>query len=712
MPSNTVAKPTVSRSITTNTPLEAIVDSQLTSLDDTDCYATAWKQALAATHYKWGGRGQGGRGTARRTCQYDDIVVDGLRLEYVGNAAERGLSSKLLLDDAQLKFIHGHVYALVGRNGSGKSTLLRRMASKRVPGFPPHVSCLYLPQEIVLDSSEAVSTTPINYLVGQYQQQACASQLTNRNEIQEIEARMEKLNVQDESDQQILEELGERLSELEGDQCNDDNDTEQRAQEVLDLLGVGEIYWKTPMSELSPGIQKKCILAVAVLCPTQLLLLDEPTNHLDVSGLLQLRNIVQDLCENAGTTVLMISHDLDLINDLATDIAYVTKDHKLQYCRGNYTDFLIQQLQGDLTYLRQVVSLEKKRSKMLTTLEHLKKTPASKRGGSKKGSQIASQRKKMEKAGISDVKSDKDRWTGFKNEMQPGSINAMDATTRRALNTKELIDLTRRQLLPPPDKAVQFVFRNPASTWGEPLIMALDVGHGYKTTTNQVSKQQPMMTAELPGLQGQSDLFASKEGFLFDCVDLCVDEGGRYCILGENSSGKSTLLRLLAKHEEPREGYVKHALNVNIGYLDQNGVDKLIEQAATDVNAIAFLASRFPKKTEQEIRSELTAFGLSPKQSATSVEFLSGGERRRLCLAALMLNNPEVLILDQPTSDLDMESVEALIFGLKQWKGTIVVVTHDMNFLRALETKCFVLVNGKLRRLEGGVDDYLKSFGK
>lgn len=96
------------------------------------------------------------------------------------------------------------------------------------------------------------------------------------------------------------------------------------------------------------------------------------------------------------------------------------------------------------------------------------------------------------------------------------------------------------------------------------------------------------------------------------------------------------------------------------------------------------------------------------------MRFLSGGERCRLCIVDVMLqNNPEVLCLDHPTANLDVESVEALIYGLAHWNGTTIIVSHDAHFLRSLEAKCYVLIaeEGKLRRVEGGVDAYLRSFG-
>ena len=237
--------------------------------------------------------------------------------------------------------------------------------------------------------------------------------------------------------------------------------------------------------------------------------------------------------------------------------------------------------------------------------------------------------------------------------------------------------------------------------------MAMDVGHGYGIELLPTEPDKQTGGSETDGI-------ARKPGFLFDCVDLCIDEGSVTCILGANGSGKSTLLRILSKREHPVEGRVHHAHNVNVGYFDQHAVDDMIDNAmhTSLVTALSLLTERFPKKSEQDIRGELTSFGLSPKQASTNVQFLSGGERCRLCLAALMLGDPSVLCMDEPTSHLDVESVEALIYGLKRWNGTLVLVSHDANFVRSLGGTCYVIMKeeGKIRRIPQGVDSYLKTF--
>lgn len=238
--------------------------------------------------------------------------------------------------------------------------------------------------------------------------------------------------------------------------------------------------------------------------------------------------------------------------------------------------------------------------------------------------------------------------------------------------------------------------------------MAIDVGHGYGETGRR---------SELSIAQEHGEvIITKKEGYLFDCVDLCINEGGTYCFLGKNGCGKSTLLRLVAKREEPKEGCVQHANNIQIGFFDQNAMDELLDvanQSPNTMTALSYLTGCFPSRAEQELRGELTNFGLSPEQAGTNIRFLSGGERCRLCLARIMLDNPHVLCLDNPTSNLDVESVEALIYGLQHWKGgTIIMVSHDANLVRSLNAECAVLMEeeGKLRRVEGTIDEYLRTF--
>mmetsp|Transcript_5064 Transcript_5064/g.6696 ORF Transcript_5064/g.6696 Transcript_5064/m.6696 type:complete len:308 (+) Transcript_5064:77-1000(+) len=296
-------------------------------------------------------------------------------------------------------------------------------------------------------------------------------------------------------------------------------------------------------------------------------------------------------------------------------------------------------------------------------------------------------------------------------------------------------------------------FRNTTCTWGEPLILAMDVGHGYGKQNDNGGSPSSSTNDLLPDNKNDNAtenssgqwIITKKPGMLFDCVDLCIEEGSRVCILGSNGCGKSTLLRILAGFEDPIEGKVHRAHNVNIGYFHQHVADELIENAWKEggetavaaahdnvvnddvaggggkgqtkknnkmVTPLSLMTSLFPLKTEQDLRGALTSFGLSPQQATTNVKFLSGGERCRLCLAITMMKDPHVLILDEPTNHLDVESVEALSYGLNNWNGTVILVSHDVNLIRTVGGSCFVIMEeeGKIRRITNGIDSYLKSF--
>jgi ATPase subunit of ABC transporter with duplicated ATPase domains len=458
-----------------------------------------------------------------------------------------------------------------------------------------------------------------------------------------------------------------------------------------------------------------------------------------MKGIIQLRGLIQTMAER-NTIVVIVSHDVDLINSVATDVIHF-HDQILTYYRGNYVDFQIQKQQHDLHKIRQQHTLDKQRKSMIKTIDNLKSKSSS--GNSKKISkQMNNRRKKLEKHGI-----EKDEH-GHRRTVQKamtgikiGSINTLDASTRKqgSKNYAQLLKDASLNVAPIPgmfslkidqtknlkyysivfllclmltkiindvnalvDKEVQFSFRTTNCQWYEPLISASGVGHGFEvvqdanTNTSNTNNDEAVTT-------------------IFDDIDLCMDEKSITCILGEGGSGKSTLLKILAGEIQPRKGKVKYAHNINIAYFDQHKADNLIVEGMTKhgskTSSISLLMALYPKKSEQDIRGILTSFGLSPQQASTYIQYLSGGERCRLCLAMLMLSDPHVLILDEPSNHLDPESVDALHHGIRHWNGTVVLVSHDVHLIRQLEdVKCYVLVKeGKLKYVMGGIDSYLKA---
>ena len=188
-----------------------------------------------------------------------------------------------------------------------------------------------------------------------------------------------------------------------------------------------------------------------------------------------------------------------------------------------------------------------------------------------------------------------------------------------------------------------------------------------------------------------------------------VGPGDRIGVVGVNGSGKTTLLRLLAGETQPAEGTLVTGVTVRLGYLSQE-VRELPEslrvlEAVQDVRRVVDLG-----KGRTMTASQLCErFGFGADKQWTPVADLSGGERRRLQLLRLLMDEPNVLMLDEPTNDLDIETLTALEDLLDGWAGTLLVVSHDRYFIeRACDTVVALLGDGDLRDLPRGVEEYLE----
>lgn len=599
-----------------------------------------------------------------------------------------GGNFSLTNNDVYLSFVDiiGNTYItscskFIPRNGVGKSTLLKRITARKLPGFPPHVHPLFVPQEIF----GYEDLTPVQFLLQHYAKLKGQSKEGYKLSIAALEEQLDSLDAEADDYQQKMEDLCNRIAYFEdSDDIEQENEAIlERAHDALRFFGVPLSTFSTPTAQLSGGIRKKVALASVLMERQQLILLDEPTCHIDIDGILQLRQLIDD-CIQSNSTVVLISHDIDLMNDVATDVIHF-HNHKLEYYTGNYHDFVKYRTEIIKHQIRQAEALEKQRSSMVNAIDNLKKKSSgteSRVAKKKLDRVIESKKKKLERHGIE--KNDLGHRRTDQNDggIRKGSINALDSTTRNNLSHKDLIKRAEVLLGPVPDKAVQFDFRPVLSSWGdEPLVMLMDVGQSYDPD----------------------------EGNVFDCVELCIREGSRTIILGENGSGKSSLLSILARQASPSEGTVHFANGLVVGYFHQHATDNLLHiNEDILVTPLSYLSNKYPTKTEQEVRGELTRFGLSPKQSGTNVKFLSGGERCRLCMASMMLGDPQLIVIDEISNHLDCESVEALIYGLKQWNGTVILASHDANLMRSIGGDYFVLFNGKLQRVNGGIDAYLR----
>jgi ATPase subunit of ABC transporter with duplicated ATPase domains len=194
-----------------------------------------------------------------------------------------------------------------------------------------------------------------------------------------------------------------------------------------------------------------------------------------------------------------------------------------------------------------------------------------------------------------------------------------------------------------------------------------------------------------------------------DKVDLLVRRGERWAIMGENGAGKTTLLKMMAGAVSPEGGAVTIGASVSLGYFAQHNM----EQLSGDRSVLEELDAHAPRAGQAVIRGLAGAFGFSGDDVDKPISVLSGGEKARLALAKMLYDAPNLLVLDEPTNHLDLTTKRALVRSLSDYDGTIVFVSHDRAFLRALATRVVELSPGVAPRVyQGSYDEYVTAMGR
>ncbi len=215
--------------------------------------------------------------------------------------------------------------------------------------------------------------------------------------------------------------------------------------------------------------------------------------------------------------------------------------------------------------------------------------------------------------------------------------------------------------------------------------------------------------------QRSGNLIAEVEGVSFAYADrpivrdfsTTIMRGDRLGIIGPNGAGKTTLLRILLGQLQPQLGSVRVGTNLQIAYFDQLR-EQLDEEKSVQDNVGDGYDTIKIGGGSRHIIGYLQDFLFSPERARTPVKFLSGGERNRVLLAKLFTKPANVLVLDEPTNDLDTETLEMLEQRLVQFEGTILLVSHDRMFLNNIVTSTIVFEDGGVNEYVGGYDDWLR----
>lgn len=421
--------------------------------------------------------------------------------------------------------------------------------------------------------------------------------------------------------------LNGNTSEENFNLLNDDWTIEDRCKEALNFWQLDGLDLSQKMETLSGGQKTKVFLAGISIHQPELVLLDEPSNHLDVSG----RQLLYSFIKSTKSTLIVVSHDRKLLNLLDT-ICELSK-HGVKVYGGNY-DFYKEQKQIENNALSQDIQskekeLRKAKEKERETLERQQKLDSRGKG-------------KQEKAGVARIMLNTLRNNAENSTSKMKSVH----TEKIGSVSQELQEL--RSSLPDIDK-MKFGFDNSALHKGKILFTANDLNFSYDT--------QPLWTENL---------------------NFKITSGERIALKGKNGSGKTTLIKLILGNIEPQTGKVYRADNKSV-YIDQDYSlidDKLkVYEQAEQFNTSAL--------QEHEIKIRLNRFLFTKEDWDKSCNALSGGEKMRLMLCCLTINNqsPDIIILDEPTNNLDIQNIEILTRAINEYRGTLIVVSHDETFL-------------------------------
>jgi len=253
-------------------------------------------------------------------------------------------------------------------------------------------------------------------------------------------------------------------------------------------------------------------------------------------------------------------------------------------------------------------------------------------------------------------------------------------------------------------------FRASASkaSFAQSLIKKLDKLERIEVENDDVSKFnirfQPSVQPGKVIFEAQNLGKAYGKKQIFDKVDFIVERGARIALLGQNGQGKTTLAKILAGDITDFSGSWNLGHNVNIGYFAQNQEEVL----TPDKTVLQEAEDSATEETRPRVRDLLGSFLFQGEDVTKKTKVLSGGERNRLALCKLLLRPFNTLIMDEPTNHLDIQSKEIIKLALQKFEGTLIVISHDREFLQGLSDKIFEFRDGSMKEFLGDINEYLE----
>ena len=557
-------------------------------------------------------------------------------------------ATKTIFADVTIGVFEGDRIGIVGRNGDGKSTLLHLLSGRMKP-----------------DSGRVTKRGGLTFGI-----------LDQRDPLDD-NATVREAALENREDYEWA--------------------ADPQSREIVEAL-LGGINLEARVGTLSGGQRRRADLARLLLHDWDILALDEPTNHLDVVTIHWLAEHLMHRWQDGQGALLIVTHDRWFLDEVCTSM-WEVHDGTIDPFEGGYSAYMMQRVERD----RQAdVREERRRNLARKELAWLSR-------GARARSTKQKFHVKQARELIADV-------PPLRNTLELKKM----ATSRLGKQVVDLINVTQifennQQLASiDPDIAESSVTATEnanatkalqkvdivESTFAQPThVGSVTIAVDNDSTTLDDNNQETS-AAEQKTITGR---------MILDNATWLIGPGDRFGIVGANGAGKSTLLSIIDGSLKPTLGRVNIGKTVKFAVLSQRleELEKLGKYKVKEVLS-RYKPSYIIDGKEVTPGQLMERLGFRPEQLMTPIADLSGGQKRRMQLLLILLDEPNVLIMDEPGNDLDTDMLAVMEDLLDTWPGTLIVVSHDRYLLERVTDQQFALIDGNIRHLPGGVDEYLQ----
>jgi ATP-binding cassette subfamily F protein 3 len=423
-----------------------------------------------------------------------------------------------------------------------------------------------------------------------------------------------------------------------------------------------------------------------------LILLDEVTNHLDLQGMNWLIQYLTDPTKNM--TVMVVSHDRSFLGAVCTD-TIVMAHQKLTYYVGNYWDYERTIQEKTAREAQMLDASDRQRQKAMEFIQKQQQM------GNKKS---ADPNKQRQAKTMKDVKMDRiGMYREDGKKFKTMSLKKLDMNSYRG---------PQKVYIERDDPIIRLKFPDP--DWkglGDNhtmLVQLEDVSFSYNNDSNENGNK------------------STPTPLVLDDVTLNVTRSSKVALVGRNGCGKSTLIKLIMGDLKKRKnnnnhynnfilkGKITQHPNVRIGYISQHSAEELDQYSTMTLVEYGETILKYGRASSQiiaeasgNVRQYLGAFGLGNSQFAyRTIQQLSGGERMRVCFATVLADEPHILLLDESTNHVDLETLDSLSVALNTYSGAVIMVSHNQGFLSGFCNTLWVLEDGRLDVLHNDTDTF------